>query len=50
MLLVEPRFTEVLEGRPFSVHRLPGGHHLHLDSVAGAQAVADCFNPFFAGP
>ena len=50
MLLVEPRFTEVLEGRPFTVQRLPGGHHLHLDSAAGAQAVADCFNPFFAGP
>ncbi|TCQ94266.1 alpha/beta fold hydrolase [Pseudomonas sp. JUb52] len=32
----------------FSLHELPGGHHLHLDDAAGAQAVADCFNAFFA--
>lgn len=32
----------------FTLHELPGGHHLHLDDVQGAQAVADCFNAFFA--
>jgi len=32
----------------FALHELPGGHHLHLDDEAGAAAVADCFNAFFA--
>ncbi|GAC1038992.1 alpha/beta fold hydrolase [Pseudomonas sp. No.117] len=32
----------------FTLHELPGGHHLHLDDAQGAQAVADCFNAFFA--
>jgi len=35
---------------PINVHRLPGGHHLHLDDEAGARAVADCFNRAFAAP
>lgn len=28
---------------------LPGGHHLHLDSQAGAEAVAGCLRSLFAG-
>ncbi|MDV7214128.1 alpha/beta hydrolase, partial [Azotobacter beijerinckii] len=40
----------LLEELPFEVHELPGGHHLHLDDEAGAQAVADCLNPFFCAP
>ena len=39
-----------LQRLPLNVHRLPGGHHLHLDDEAGAQAVADCFNRAFAAP
>jgi hypothetical protein len=39
-----------VEALPFDVRRLPGKHHLHLDDEAGAQAVADCFNPFFVLP
>jgi pimeloyl-ACP methyl ester carboxylesterase len=35
---------------PFQLHRLPGGHHLHLDDAAGALAVAECFNRAFAAP
>ncbi|WP_044875241.1 alpha/beta fold hydrolase [Pseudomonas sp. LFM046] len=48
LLEVEPRFAGLLEGLSMEVRRLPGKHHLHLDDDAGAQAVADCFNPFFA--
>lgn len=43
----QPLLT-LLEQVNFNVAHLPGGHHLHLDDEAGAQAVADCFNPFFA--
>ncbi|WP_137817218.1 alpha/beta fold hydrolase [Pseudomonas sp. 2FG] len=50
MLLEQPRFTDMLKGLPFELHQLAGGHHLHLDDEAGAQAVADCFNRFFAAP
>ena len=39
-----------LDGLPFTVERLPGGHHLHLNDEAGAILVADCFNRFFAVP
>ena len=42
--------TAVLEGLPFAVEYLPGGHHLHLNDEAGAVLVADCFNRFFAIP
>lgn len=40
-------FVELLDPFPFEIHHLPGRHHLHLEDEAGAQAVADCFNPFF---
>ncbi|WP_271411883.1 alpha/beta fold hydrolase [Pseudomonas sp. Q1-7] len=50
LLHTEPRFAGLLDGLALDVRRLPGKHHLHLDDEAGAQAVADCFNPFFAIP
>ncbi|OHC32132.1 MAG: alpha/beta hydrolase [Pseudomonadales bacterium RIFCSPLOWO2_12_59_9] len=48
MLQAQPGVAQLLEKLPFELHSLPGGHHLHLDDEAGAQAVADCFNRFFA--
>lgn len=42
------RNSELLSRLPFEVCTLAGGHHLHLDDLAGASAVADCFNRFFA--
>jgi pimeloyl-ACP methyl ester carboxylesterase len=48
MLQAQPGVAQLLEKLPFELHSLPGGHHLHLDDEAGAQAVADCFNEFFA--
>lgn len=42
------RHTALLEGLPFVVEYLPGGHHLHLNDESGAVLVADCFNRFFA--
>ncbi len=42
------RHTALLEGLPFEVEYLPGGHHLHLNDESGAVLVADCFNRFFA--
>jgi pimeloyl-ACP methyl ester carboxylesterase len=50
LLHVEPAFAGLVEALPFDVRRLPGKHHLHLDDEAGAQAVADCFNPLFTLP
>jgi hypothetical protein len=49
MLVRQPEFMRQVEKRPVSLHRLEGGHHLHLDDEAGARAVADCFNPFLSG-
>ena len=40
----------LLDRLPFSLERLPGGHHLHLNDEAGAILVADCFNRFFSMP
>jgi len=50
LLAGRPQLAGLLEELPFEVHELPGGHHLHLDDEAGAQAVADCLNPFFCAP
>ena len=50
MLAKESLLMAWLGMLPIRVHRLPGGHHLHLDDEAGAQAVADCFNRAFAAP
>lgn len=46
MLAAEPGVRKILEGRPFAVHELPGGHHLHLDDEPGAEAVAAIFRSF----
>jgi pimeloyl-ACP methyl ester carboxylesterase len=48
MLTAHPKFQALVDEHGFTSHHLPGGHHLHLDDEGGAQAVADCFNPFFA--
>ena len=48
-LLNQPAMVELTQTLPFELHRLPGGHHLHLDNQLGAEAVAAVFNPFFAG-
>lgn len=50
MLNVQPHLQPLLDEMSFEVHRLPGGHHLHLDDEAGAQRVADCFNTFLRLP
>lgn len=49
-LLRDPHWLALLDELPFVLHRLPGGHHLHLDDEAGAAAVADCFKALFAAP
>jgi hypothetical protein len=41
-------FLEQLDKPNFQVHTLPGGHHLHVNDVQGALAVADYFNLFFS--
>lgn len=41
---------QLLDRLPFTLKRLAGGHHLHLNDEAGAALVADCFNRFFAAP
>lgn len=47
-LMVQPAMLELIETLPLMLHRLPGGHHLHVNDQAGAEAVAAVFNPFFA--
>jgi len=47
-LMTDPSMSKLAEGLPFQLHRLAGGHHLHLDDVVGARAVAAVFNPFFS--
>jgi pimeloyl-ACP methyl ester carboxylesterase len=47
-LLTQTAMRKLTETLPFALHRLSGGHHLHLDDQAGADAVAAVFNPFFA--
>ncbi|WP_263142881.1 alpha/beta hydrolase [Pseudomonas sp. RIT-PI-AD] len=49
ILLEEPRVAGLLEGLSMDMRRVPGGHHLHLDDEAGAEAVAACFEGFFEG-
>jgi pimeloyl-ACP methyl ester carboxylesterase len=44
------RHKDLLESLPLCVTSLAGGHHLHLNDEAGADAVADCFNRFFSAP
>ena len=48
-LMIQPELGELVDGLPFAVQRLPGGHHLHLDDEPGAEAVAAVFNAFFHG-
>lgn len=50
ILVKQQSLLQLISEVPFQTHRLAGGHHLHLDDEAGAQAVADCFNPFFGKP
>ncbi len=50
MMGTQSAVQALLQDLPFEIHRLPGGHHLHLDDEAGAQRVADCFNPFLRLP
>jgi pimeloyl-ACP methyl ester carboxylesterase len=47
-LMTQPAMVKLSETLPFALYRLPGGHHLHLDSQNGAEAVAAVFNPFFS--
>jgi len=47
MLVSHP---ELLDRLPFTLERLAGGHHLHLNDEAEATLVADCFNRFFVTP
>ena len=47
-LMTEPAMLQLAEGLPFALHRLAGGHHLHLDDETGDRAVAAVFNPFFS--
>ncbi|TVT69732.1 MAG: alpha/beta hydrolase [Pseudomonas sp.] len=45
-LMTQPELLELVEGFPFDIRRLAGGHHLHLDDDIGAEAVARVFNSF----
>ncbi|MHA6637428.1 alpha/beta fold hydrolase [Stutzerimonas frequens] len=46
-LMTQPELRSLVQRLPFAVRELPGGHHLHLDDEAGAEAVASLFNTFF---
>ena len=51
LLMSFPEFMYFLEhlNKPnIQIHKLPGGHHLHVNDEQGAQAVAECFNEFFS--
>ena len=41
-------FMDTLDKQNMVIHRVLGGHHLHLDDDQGAQAVAECFAEFLA--
>ncbi|MCK9237060.1 MAG: alpha/beta hydrolase [Thiopseudomonas sp.] len=41
-------FMDALDKQNMVIHRVLGGHHLHLDDDQGAQAVAECFAEFLA--
>ncbi len=41
LLVTRPATLELIEAVPFEIHRVPGGHHLHLDDELGAAAVAE---------
>lgn len=47
-LMTDSATLKLAESFPFELHRLKGGHHLHLDDLAGAEAVAAVFSPFFS--
>lgn len=47
-LVSEGMLREARTRMDFETHRLEGGHHLHLDNAAGAEAVAAVFADFFA--
>lgn len=47
-LMTDPSMLELIDSLPFDVHRLAGGHHLHLDDQGGADRVAAVFNSFFS--
>jgi pimeloyl-ACP methyl ester carboxylesterase len=42
-----PDLVELCKSLPLQVQQVPGGHHVHLDSDAGADAVAHCFKALF---
>ena len=46
-LMTQTAMLNYCKSLPFQLHRLAGGHHLHLDDQSGAEAVAAVFNQFF---
>lgn len=46
-LMTQTEMLNYCKSLPFQLHRLAGGHHLHLDDQSGAEAVAAVFNQFF---